>query len=78
MAGEFVQCLEKALTIWATHLLHKPKTILHLRLQCCGNGKMRGVSCLAKGPLGDMPLRDSFDPFNSIKDPATSCGVEGQ
>jgi hypothetical protein len=39
---------------------------------------MRGVSCLAKGPLGDMPLRDSFDPFNSIKDPATSCGVEGQ
>ncbi len=51
MAGEFVQSLEKALTIWATHLLHKPKTILHLRLQCCGNGKMRGVSCLAKGPL---------------------------
>ncbi len=54
MAGEFVQSLEKALTIWATHLLHKPNTFLHLRLQCCGNGKMRGVSCLAKGPLGDM------------------------
>ncbi len=54
MAGESVQSLEKSLTIWATHLLHKSKTILHLRLQHYGNGKMRGVSCLAKGLLGDM------------------------
>lgn len=54
MPGKFVQSLEKALTIWATHLLHKPKTFLHLRLQCCGSGKMRGVSCLAEGTLGDM------------------------